>query len=60
MVADKVQPPYAPAPFLADLAAQQGERFMLHHEDCDHMVPLSRPELTARLIREAVASVAAG
>lgn len=60
VVADKVQPPYAPAPFITDLTAQQGERFILHHEDCDHMVPLSRPELTARLIRDAVASVAAG
>ncbi|GAA1461371.1 alpha/beta hydrolase [Williamsia maris] len=60
VVADKVQPPYAPAPFIDELTAQQGERFILHHEDCDHMVPLSRPELTARLVRDAVASVAAG
>ncbi len=57
VVADKVQPPYAPAPYLSDLTAQQGDRFVVVHEDCDHMVPLSRPELTARLIRDAVESV---
>ncbi len=57
VVADKVDPPYAPVPFIAALTQAQGDRFILVHEDCDHMVPLSRPELSGRLIREAVASV---
>lgn len=49
----KVQPPYVSAEFVAALAAQQGELFHFYELDCDHMVPLARPEFVARLIRGA-------
>ncbi|PVY34296.1 alpha/beta fold hydrolase [Williamsia muralis] len=51
----RVQPPYVTADLLEALAAQQGELFSLYEEDYDHMVPFARPELTARLVAEALA-----
>ena len=58
IVADKVQPPYASAEFVAALVERLGDRLTIHHEDCDHMVPLSRPELTAATIRDVLARTA--
>ncbi|MGZ8176633.1 alpha/beta fold hydrolase [Williamsia sp. SKLECPSW1] len=52
IVADKVRPPYASAEFVDALTDRLGDRLTVHHEDCDHMVPLSRPELTAATIRD--------
>jgi lipase len=58
IVADKVRPPYASDGFVAALTARLGDRLTIHHEDCDHMVPLSRPELTAATIRDVLARTA--
>ncbi|MCP2194836.1 lipase [Williamsia deligens] len=58
IVADKVQPPYASAGFVAALTDRLGDSLTIHHEDCDHMVPLSRPELTAATIRDVLARTA--
>lgn len=46
----KVQPPYVAADFVAALRTQQGDLFTLHEIDCDHMVPLARPDLVADLV----------
>ncbi|MBT0565639.1 alpha/beta fold hydrolase [Williamsia sp. CHRR-6] len=54
VVADKVQPPYATPQFIDAVIAGAPDRVQVHHEDCDHMVPQSRPELTAQMIREVV------
>lgn len=58
IVADKVRPPYSSADFVAALTERLGDRLTIHHEDCDHMVPLSRPELTAATIRDVLARTA--
>jgi lipase len=55
VIADRVQPPYVRPEFLDALHDVLGDDLTVTHEDCDHMVPLSRPELTARLVRDIVA-----
>jgi lipase len=51
----RVQPPYVRAELLGALEAQQGDLLSVYQEDCDHMVPFARPELTTRLVSEALA-----
>lgn len=51
----RVQPPYVTAEFRAALAEQQGDLLSVFEEDCDHMVPFSRAELTADLVARALA-----
>lgn len=46
----KVQPPYVTPQFHAALVASEGP-VTVAEWDCDHMVPQSRPELVAELIR---------
>jgi lipase len=50
----QVQPPYVTAAFRAALSAQQGDLLTVFEEDCGHMVPFARPELTAKLVSEAL------
>lgn len=50
----QVQPPYVTAEFRSALADQQGELLTVFEEDCGHMVPFARPELTAKLVSEAL------
>lgn len=58
IVASRVQPPYISAEYLAALTDRLGAGLTVHHEDCDHMVPLSRPALTAATIRDVLARTA--
>lgn len=51
----QVQPPYVTAEFRAALAAQQGDLLTVFEEDCGHMVPFARADLTAKLVSEALA-----
>lgn len=51
----KVDPPFVTPAFRAALGAHLGERLTVHEFDCDHMVPQSRPEQTAALVRTALA-----
>lgn len=51
----RVQPPYFTAEFRAALAEQQGDLLTVIEEDCGHMVPFARPELTAELVANALA-----
>lgn len=51
----QVQPPYFTAEFRAALSRQQGELLTVFEEDCGHMVPFARPELTAELVAKALA-----
>jgi lipase len=53
--AGRTDPPYARAELLAALDAGLGSDFTLLHWDCDHMVPLAKPEETAALIRDTLA-----
>ncbi|PRC44314.1 alpha/beta hydrolase [Mycobacterium sp. ITM-2017-0098] len=50
--ATHTDPPYASAELLAALDAGLGSDFTLLQWDCDHMVPLAKPEETAALIQE--------
>lgn len=50
VVADRVDPPFVRAGFLADLP----EQVEIIHADCEHMVPFLAPDLVARLVRRAV------
>ncbi|MEZ0341043.1 alpha/beta fold hydrolase [Mycobacterium sp. pV006] len=49
--AARVQPPYASDELIAALDAGLGPNLTVLEWDCDHMVPLARPEQTAELIR---------
>jgi len=49
--ATKTDPPYADA-LVEALRARLGQEFRLVDLDCDHMVPLARPEETAAAVRE--------
>lgn len=49
--ATRVQPPYATEELIAALDAGLGPNLTVLDWDCDHMVPLARPEQTAELIR---------
>lgn len=49
--ATKTDPPYADA-LVEALRARLGPEFRLVDLDCDHMVPLARPEETAAAVRE--------
>lgn len=51
VVADRVQPPFVTADFLARCAAERPET-TVHHVDTEHMVPFLAPEAVAGLIRE--------
>ena len=53
VVADRVSPPFVRPDFLDGCVAHP-ESVRIRHVDCDHMVPLERPELTAELIGSAV------
>ncbi len=52
VVADRVQPPFVGADFLARCAEQRSATVTVHHADTEHMVPYLVPELVAELIRE--------
>lgn len=52
VVADRVQPPFVGADFLARCAAERPGTVTVHHVDTEHMVPYLAPDLVAELIRE--------
>lgn len=52
VVADRVQPPFVGADFLARCAAERADSVVVHHADTEHMVPYLAPELVAQLITE--------
>jgi len=45
-------PPYVPDALVEGLSAALGPDFQLVDLDCDHMVPLARPEETAAAVRD--------
>lgn len=53
--AARVQPPYVTAELVDGLRARLGDDFELVDVDCDHMVPLARPQETADAIRRRLA-----
>jgi lipase len=50
--AAKTDPPYVPTALVDGLSATLGPDFTLIDVDCNHMVPLARPEKTAAAVRE--------
>lgn len=60
VVADRVDPPFVGADFLHACATQRPETVVVHHVDCEHMVPLLVPEFTAELVHAAVAGTPTG
>jgi lipase len=50
--ATKTDPPYVPNALIAGLDATLGPDFTLIDVDCNHMVPLARPEETAAAVRK--------
>lgn len=50
VIADHQAPPLLPTGYAEAVAARPGSRVL--HTDCDHMVPLARPEFVADVIRE--------
>jgi lipase len=49
--AERTDPPYATDELIAGLDAALGTDLTVQHLDCNHMVPLARPEETAAAIR---------
>lgn len=54
VVADRVQPPFVTADFLARCAAERPATVAVHHVDTEHMVPFLAPAEVAALVREAL------
>jgi lipase len=50
--ATKTDPPYVPNALIDGLSAALGAAFNLIDVDCNHMVPLARPDETAAAVRE--------
>ncbi len=54
VIADRVDPPFIDAAFLAACANERADSVRIHHADCEHMVPFLEPGLVADLVRAAV------
>lgn len=52
VVAERVQPPFVTADFLARCAAERGDSVRVTRVDTEHMVPFLAPETVATLIQE--------
>ncbi|GAA3953644.1 alpha/beta hydrolase [Gordonia caeni] len=55
VVADRVQPPFVGADYLARCAAERPDTVRVQHVDTEHMVPFLAPDTVAGLIREVLA-----